>query len=67
MPQGSVVGPLLFILCADELASIFESANLLYAGDVGIRREINGGVDACVFNSDSGFIIPISGSSLVIF
>jgi len=51
VPQGSVLGPLLFTLFINDLSAIFQSFSLLFADDLKIFRIVNDLGD-CVAHSD---------------
>lgn len=55
--QGSVVGPLCFILYVNDLTSIVESQVLLYADDVKIWLEITGDPDTYALYADLNIVI----------
>ncbi|CAH8652546.1 unnamed protein product [Schistosoma bovis] len=57
VPQGSVLGPLLFIMYVNDLTSIVQSPMLLYADDVKIWRVITGDKDAFTLQADSNNMI----------
>jgi len=40
VPQGSVLGPLLFLICVDELNKIVNSSNMMFADDTKISKKI---------------------------
>jgi len=40
VPQGSVLGPLLFLICVDELNKIVNSSNIMFADDTKISKKI---------------------------
>ncbi|KAH9590904.1 hypothetical protein MS3_00003399 [Schistosoma haematobium] len=52
VPQGSVLGSLLFIMYVNDLTSIVQSPMLLYADDVKIWRVITGDKDAFTLQAD---------------
>ena len=53
VPQGSILGPILFILYVNDLPDVIKSSNcLMYADDVKIYREIRTNFDFLQLNSD---------------
>lgn len=59
VPQGSVLGPLLFLLYIDDLHSIVKHSKLkLYADDVALYREIKSEADCQLLQDD---LDPICG------
>lgn len=52
VPQGSHLGPLLFILFVNDLCSELKSSKVMYADDLKIFRVINSPVDCCALQMD---------------
>ncbi|VDQ08568.1 unnamed protein product [Trichobilharzia regenti] len=52
VPQGTVLGPLLFILYIDELSLLTSSPMILYADDLKIWRELKGNSDTFTLQED---------------
>lgn len=52
VPQGSILGPLLFIIYVDDLSAILSSSKFLYADDVKVGRVINGLSDCLELQDD---------------
>ena len=52
VPQGSIIGPLLFILFVNDLGSILESDKLMYADDLKIFRSVSSPLDSCALQQD---------------
>lgn len=51
-PQGTFLGPLLFLLYVDDLPSLLSSSILLYANDVKIRKVIKNKCDTLELQHD---------------
>ena len=52
VPQGSILGPLIFILFINDLCGNIKSSKLLYADDLKIFRTINSVVDCVALQAD---------------
>ena len=53
VPQGSVLGPLLFLLYIDDLRSIVKHSKVkLYADDVTLYKEIKSEIDCILLQED---------------
>ena len=61
VPQGSVLGPLLFILYVDDLCSAIKHSSIkLFADDVTIFKEINNVDDCFVLQKDLDAVLDWS-------
>ena len=60
IPQGSVLGPLLFVVYINDLPESVKSNVFLFADDTKILKQITSKEDALHLQSDNG---PISGYS----
>lgn len=52
VPQGSNLGPLLFLIFIDDITNIIDSNKLLYADDIKIFRQINSLSDCQILQRD---------------
>lgn len=52
VPQGSHLGPLIFVLFVNELCSRLNCSKLMFADDLKIFREIKTALDGCALQSD---------------
>nr|CAH8849371.1 unnamed protein product [Trichobilharzia regenti] len=52
VPQGTLLGPLLFLLYVDELPGILTSSSLLFADDIKIWKTVNNNDDRSVLHTD---------------
>ena len=52
IPQGSVLGPTLFVIYIDDLLANIKSEGLLFADDTKIFQQIKSRVDALILRSD---------------
>jgi retron-type reverse transcriptase len=52
VPQGSVLGPILFIIFINEISELLMSINELYADDTKLIKEINSEYDAIMLQDD---------------
>lgn len=52
VPQGSHLGPLLFVLFVNDLCSELESLKSMYADDMKIFRVVSSPVDCCALQAD---------------
>lgn len=48
VPQGSILGPVLFVLYMNDVPSLIQSDLYLFADDAKIFRTITGDIDSCV-------------------
>jgi hypothetical protein len=67
VPQGSVLGPLLFLIFIDEIASQIstDSKISLFADDIALYRSILSDVDYSILQSDVSAIVAWINSSLL--
>lgn len=52
VPQGSHIGPLIFILFVNDICSTIGSSNLMYADDLKLYRIIHSPLDCCALQAD---------------
>ena len=67
MPQGSVLGPLLFLIYIDEVSevNISDGSLLLYADDIVIYRTIHSSGDYLHLQNDVNAVTDCVSSSLL--
>ena len=52
VPQGSILGPLRFLICVDDIGSDIASQTRLFADDCTVYREVNGKTDMQALQTD---------------
>jgi len=67
VPQGSVLGPLLFSLYVNELPSLVSSKLLMFANDITLYRTIHSPEDCFTLQSDSDTLFEWSNPWLLSF
>ena len=65
IPQGSILGPLLFVLYVNELPSLMKSRVKLFADDTKLWRSIKSNQDAQLLQDDVSTLIEWSGDWLL--
>ena len=60
VPQGSVLGPLLFIIYVNDIPSLIDSQILMFADDTKIFREIKTRADFTQFQKDIDYLLAWS-------
>jgi len=65
IPQGSILGPLLFVLYVNELPSLMKSRVKLFADDTKLWRSIKNNQDAQLLQDDVSTLIEWSGDWLL--
>ena len=67
VPQGSVLGPLLFVLYINELPSLVSSSLLMYADDIKLYRCIHSPEDCVILQNDINILFDWSKQWLLSF
>ena len=62
IPQGSVLGPLLFVLYINELPSLVSSQLLTFADDIKLYRRIHSPIDCRILQADINILLAIDWS-----
>ena len=66
-PQGSVLGPLLFVLYINELPSLVSSKLLMSADDIKLYRSIRSPKDCLILQNDINILLDWSKHWLLFF
>ena len=67
VPQGSVLGPLLFALYINELPSLVSSQLLMFADDIKLYRRIRSSIDCRILQTDINILLDWSNHWLLSF
>ena len=67
VPQGSVLGPLLFALYINELPSLVSSQLLMFADDIKLYRRIRSPIDCRILQTDINILLDWSNHWLLSF
>ena len=65
IPQGSVLGPLLFALYINELPSLVSSQLLMFADDIKLYRHIRSPIDCRILQTDINILLDWSNHWLL--
>jgi len=64
VPQGSVLGPLLFALYVNELLSLVSSELLMFADDIKLYRTIRSPEDCLILQRDIKLMYYLNGQNI---